>query len=352
MTPRRAEVLRLVVHEYVDSATPVGSQTLVRKYNLRLSPATIRNELASLERENYVTHPHTSAGRVPSDRGYRYFVESLMVEEDLSPEEKATIRHQFYQASRELEEWSELAASILSRAAGSLALVTAPHAPQSRLKHVELIELNERTVLMVVVLQEARVRQRLLTIEAPLGQAKLTEISGRLNSACAGQSKAELNKTLASPDLAEAAEDSFFLQAICDIMAGEDRSHQPHTFTDGLENVLAEPEFARSERALDVLGAVDQRNLARVIPFQSLREGRVLVMIGGENLEDSMREFSVVASPYGLLDESRGALGVVGPTRMHYSRVISTVRYMSEVMSDLLSGLQADQDTSHIGDGR
>lgn len=341
LTPRQAEVLKLVVHEYVDSAVPVGSETLVRKFNLHLSSATIRNEMARLEEEQYITHPHTSAGRIPSDQGYRYFVESLMDTEELSAEEKATIRHQFYQASREVEDWSELAADILSRAARSLALVTAPRAAQSRLKHNELIELNERTVLMVLVLQEARVRQRLLTLTEPVGQQSLTDISARLNNQLSGLTAAEIS---VPPEAA--ALEAAFIEAVRETLQAEDAGYQAETFTNGLGNVLAQPEFSRSDQVLGVLDAVDQRNLTRAIPFQELSDGRVLVMIGAENPEDRMRDFSVVVSQYGVGDVTRGAVGVVGPTRMRYPRVISTVRYMAEVMTDLMTAVHGEEHRS------
>ncbi|HEX5939195.1 MAG TPA: heat-inducible transcriptional repressor HrcA [Dehalococcoidia bacterium] len=338
LTPRRAEVLKLVVHEYVDSAIPVGSQTLVSKYNLQLSSATIRNEMARLEEEAYITHPHTSAGRVPSDRGYRYFVETLMPEDDLTAEEKATIRHQFHQAAREVDAWIELAATILSQTARSLSLVTAPRSARTRLKHIELLELNDRSVLMVAVLQEARVVQKLIALPEPVSQADLSEISARFNQLYSGSSEDEM-KAVSEASEAELT----FFEAVREILRAEDAGHQPETRTDGLKNVLAQPEFQHSDHLLEVLEAVDERNLSKVIPFQRLKEGGVLVMIGGENRDQSMREFSVVVSEYGVPGAVRGALGVVGPTRMRYPRMISTVRYMSEVMSDLMAAVHRNE---------
>lgn len=331
------------MHEYVDSAAPVGSQTLVKKYNLLLSAATIRNEMARLEGDRYISHPHTSAGRVPSDRGYRYFVEWLMGDEELSAEEKARIRHQFHQVAGEVEGWGELAAAILSQTAQTLALVTAPRSARSRLKHIELLELNERTVLMVVVLQEARVRQRLLNVPEAISQEALSALSTRINQAYAGLSEAEMMAPAESP-----VEEAAIVAVLREMLRGEDEGHQPETFTDGLENVLAEPEFARSERAVEVIEAVDDRNLSRVIPFERLVEDSVLVSIGAENRDESLHDFSVVVSQYGVRGSLLGAIGIVGPTRMRYPRMISTVRYMAEVMSDLVAGLQRETNDSEV----
>ena len=137
--------------------------------------------------------------------------------------------------------------------------------------------------------------------------------------------------------------------AIRDVLRTEDEGRQPETFVDGLENVLAEPEFARGDRVLGVLDAVDQRNLSLAIPFQNLLDGRVLVTIGGENRVESMRDFSLVVSRYGASETARGALGVVGPTRMRYSRVISTVRYMADVMSDLVAAVHGSEGDEEAG---
>src|SRR3990172_6645386 len=154
LTERRSRILQFIVEEYVDSALPVGSETIVRKYRLPVSSATIRNEMARLEEEGYITHPYTSAGRLPSDQGYRYYIESLMDEQDLTPEEKETIRHQFHQAGRELEQWVRLSAAVLAQAARNMAVVTSPRSPECRLKHLELVPLHDVVVLLVVVLQD------------------------------------------------------------------------------------------------------------------------------------------------------------------------------------------------------
>ena len=160
---RRAGILRLVVREYVDTAAPVASKTIWEKYELPASPATIRSEMQALEVAGLLTHPHTSAGRVPSDEGYRYFVESLMGPEELRDDEKATIRHQFYQAAPELDEWAQLGAVLLARSLGLLAVVALPRSEEVRIRHLELVSLKDLLALLVVVLREARVLKQLVS---------------------------------------------------------------------------------------------------------------------------------------------------------------------------------------------
>ena len=170
LTERRAKLLSLIIGEYVDSAMPVGSDALVRRFELPFSSATIRNEMARLEEEGYISHPHTSAGRVPSDKGYRYYVEALMEERDLSAQIKQTIRHQFHQAGRDEDEWVHLAAAVLARAVENAAVVTMPNMAESRLKRMELVSIQDTSALLVVVMQQARVKQQVLIFPEPMEQ--------------------------------------------------------------------------------------------------------------------------------------------------------------------------------------
>ena len=186
LTERRARILQLIIREYVDSAVPVGSETLVRKHGLRVSPATIRHEMVSLEDEGYLMQPHTSAGRIPSDRG----LPLLRGEPDggggAPGRIQRTIRHQFYQVGGSLEEWARLAAAVIARWAGNLALVTAPHAPRARLRWLELVEMRPGVVLLVVVLRDGRVRQQTVAVTGELSQEELTVIAQRLSGLLGG----------------------------------------------------------------------------------------------------------------------------------------------------------------------
>jgi len=168
LAPRREAILGIVVREYIATATPVGSRTIAQRYGLGVSPATIRNEMAHLEEAGYLTHPHTSAGRVPTVKGYRYFVERLMEEVELPLAEQRMIRHQFHQAGMGLEEWMRLSAAVLAHTARAAALVTAPRAPLCRFKHLELISLRDPLVLLILVLQDGTVKQQMLTAAQPI----------------------------------------------------------------------------------------------------------------------------------------------------------------------------------------
>jgi heat-inducible transcriptional repressor len=332
LTERRAQVLRLIVSDYIETATPVGSEHIVKRHRLELSPATIRNEMARLEEDGYITHPHTSAGRVPSDLGYRYYVESLMDEPYVSPDEKRRILHQFHQATAELSEWLQLAASVLAQSLHNAAVVSGPRTAQARLKHLELVSLHDFSALLVVVLHDLKVRQQVLALREPATQDDLTRLARKLNQALGGLNGTQLRARLA--DLAPLEEQ--VAAAATEIVHGEDVVEFPDPHLDGIRNVLSQPEFARSERMLDILDALDERNIGKTLPPAEVAEDNVVVYIGAENREDVLKNCSIVLGRYGGLDGPSGTIAVVGPTRFPYARAFATIRYVGALISELM----------------
>ena len=338
LTERQARVLELVIGEYVETASPVGSQHIQTRYRLDVSSATIRNDMAELEDAGYMSHPHTSSGRVPTEKGYRHYVESLMREEQLPWEAQQTIRHQFHQVERGQEAWVHLAASVLAQAVENAAVVTAPWTSACRLKHLELVSLHDRTALLVLVLDQARLKQQVLLLEEEQTQEELSEVGGRLNQALGGLSAHRI--------AARAAEFAGVERQVVDemlsVMRGADLGSADEAYLDGLRHVLGQPEFSRSDRALSLLELLDERNLTRAIPLRALAQHGITVIIGADNPRlaeagEAMRACSVVVSAYGEPGVASGALAVLGPMRMRYPRTISTVRYLAEVMSELMS---------------
>ena len=333
LVERRSRILRLIVEEYVDSAMPVGSETIVRKYRLPVSSATIRGEMARLEEEGYITHPHTSAGRVPSDKGYRYYIESLMEEQDLTQEERETIRHQFHQAGRELEEWVRLAAAVLAQLVRNMAVVTTPRSPHCRLKHLELVSLHDLVVLLVLVLQDGRLMQQVLTLSEALSQDELMAAAHRLTDLYKGLTAPQAHGKVVEVSPLE----SQVMEEVRALMTAEDEGRYDEACLEGVPLVLGQPEFSRTEKMLDLLAVLDEYSLTRVLPLRSLASEGVTVVIGRENQEDALRDCSLLVTRYGVPGALSGALAVVGPTRMRYPRTISTVRYLGALMSDLVS---------------
>jgi len=331
LSARRRVVLGLVIREYVASVQPVGSQHLVTKYRLEYSSATVRNELASLENLGYLSQPHTSAGRVPTEKGYRYFVEYLLAERPLSLSDQRTIRHQFHQASLEMEQWARLAAAVLANTTHSAALATVPKALRCRFKHLELISIRDNVVLLVVVLLGGTVKQQILHLEDPQSQDGLGRLSNQLNDLLSQADAEEVSVRLASlPALANQVG-----QLVAETMAQADCHASDRVFSEGLVHLMAQPEFALSGEAHRVVQILEQPTLLDTIMEEMRDRDGVQVLIGGEGRWNELSQATLVLSAYGM-DEVSGMLGVLGPLRMPYSRTISTVRYVAELMSGLV----------------
>jgi len=336
LTEREERILKIIVGEFISTAMPVGSENVARKHELGISPATIRNEMASLEEGGYITHPHTSAGRIPSDKGYRYYVEALMEEMELPPAEQRTIRHLFHQVETDMEEGVQLAAAILSRVVRNLALVTFPKAALSRLRHTELVLIQEFLALLIVVLHEAKLKKQIVPLDQTASQEELSTIANKLNAAFEGMSSWQIAaKRLELSPLEEQV-----VRILMRILEAEDQQKYEDPYLDGLRHLLSQPEFAHSERMLRVMDMLEDKILSKSILTQAIAEGTVHVVIGEENTQESLRNFSLVLTRYGVQGEATGIIGVVGPTRMQYGRSISSVRYLGTLMSELVGGLQ------------
>ncbi|MFZ6026265.1 MAG: heat-inducible transcriptional repressor HrcA [Chloroflexota bacterium] len=334
---REKFILALVIHEYVESAQPVGSQHLVAHYDLDISSATVRNILAELTEQGYLRQPHTSAGRVPTEEGYRYFVRQLMGQADLPAPVKRTITHQFYQAGPDVERWMRLAASVLAHQSQAASLVTAPMPEQVRFKHLELLATYGRQVLMVLVLAGGDVRQQVLSLAEPVSQEQLSAVAAQINQTCQGRDADGMADVTMPPDAL--AQDILKLvrdemNRLKSLLAGE-------VYRDGLSNVLAEPEFAEADSARKALRVLEERSLLEDLLSRTvLASGPdgVQVLIGGEGTWEELRDCSIVLARYGVPGMATGAVGVLGPIRMAYGRTISTVRFVSTLLSDLMAG--------------
>ena len=341
LSERQKLILSLVVHDYIKTATPVGSRRLVEKYRLEYSPATVRNELAALTEMNFFRQPHTSAGRVPTETGYRYFVSVLMHAQELSEENRHMIEHQFYQTQQEqgIDGWMKLAASILASQSKAISLVSAPVPVRNGLKHVSVIGINGKQILIVLVLTSSKMQQRFMTLDEQVSQDQLTAIANEVNDRYKGMTTRQIHddkSVLAnhSPLMKQV------MKNILNAMYETDAMKTGEVYTDGLSNVLSEPEFAESEEARQALKIFEeqpalQNFLSRITVDQKL--GGVQVLIGGEGLLENLHDCSLVLARYGMPETLTGTVGVVGPMRMPYSRNIPTVRFVAGLLSDLIS---------------
>jgi len=335
LTDRQKLILTLIIHEHIRTAQPVGSKTLVDKYELRMSSATVRNEMAALTDYELLRQPHTSAGRVPTEEGYRFFVGNLVHKSGLPTNTRRTITHQ-YQSRQDIEQWLRLAASVLANQSQAASLVTAPHAEKAIFKHLELIATRGRQVLMVLVLVGGEIRQQFISLNEPVSQERLSNIAAQISNICVRCDVEQISRL--QNQMNALGKD------ILDILIAEmtliEETPTGEIYLDGLTNFLSEPEFSESDEARQALHILEERSLLENLLASTVMNsdvGGIQVLIGGEGTWEELRQCSVVLARYGDPATLTGSIGVLGPIRMPYDRTISTVRFVANVLSDLVS---------------
>jgi heat-inducible transcriptional repressor len=334
LSDRQQSILALIVRAYTESAKPIGSKKLLERYSLNVSSATVRNEMVALTEAGFLRQPHTSAGRVPTEAGYRYFVRGLLGDSELPNAEKRLISHQFHQAHADIDEWVRLSASVLAQHSHVAALVTTPRPERAVFKHLKLIATEGQQVLLVLVLQGGDVRQQILTLARIVDQSQLEAIASQITASCNSKDTQYVSDQI--DHFTELAED--ITRLVAEMMERADAVWAGDIYRDGITNVLAQPEFANSESARNALRLLEERSFLEEVLANVLSPnvGGIQVVIGGEGGWEELRECSMVLTRYGAPGYATGALGVVGPTRMAYGRTISAVRYVAGLLSELV----------------
>jgi heat-inducible transcriptional repressor len=340
---RAQAILRAVIEEYVTTAAPVGSQALVERYRLGVSSATVRNVLAELETAGLLSHPHTSAGRVPTDNGYRFYVESITDQVPLPQVEQLMIRHQFGQVEFASEHWFRLAASTLAGVTRSAGIATAAKPQAAHIRRIDLVSINERLASLILVLREGSIKQALVSLDDPVDQAGLNGVAGHLNARLAGLTAAAAEARLAGMARSDVRDELVdrIGERIVRTLREYDATVIEEVFSDGLLNVMSAPEFAQSDKLRRVFSALENRTYLGQLVGSVAGTGRVHVFIGAENASEEMHDVSLVLAPYGRPNRAVGVVGVLGPTRMSYPQAIGTVRFVSGLMNELVDHLYA-----------
>ena len=349
LTKRQQDILSSIVRAYNENAEPVSSKHLVENYDLNISSATVRNEMAKLEEMGYIVAPHTSAGRIPTAPGYRYVVRDLMDSNSLAPADHHYIERKFNELPVVLEQWMKQAATVLARTAHTASLVTPPVANTGKFKHLELISIQGRLALMVLVLEGGTVHQRMLTLAEPVTQAGLGETADYVNSICKDLSANQIR--MKSRNFNELEREVAELSA--DLIDKSGINQVRLVYRDGLSEVIKDfPDTTGAEQAVRVY---EERAMLDLIlteilqPLMGEDSHDVQVVIAGNGHEE-VSQLSLVLSRYGVPGQIRGTLGVLGPTNLNYGRAISTVRKVSGMMTNMLVELYEDQDTHSLKD--
>ena len=343
---RKAFILATVVYEYINTAEPVGSVTLTQKYNLGVSSATIRNEMAELEAGGYLVQPHTSAGRVPSDAGYRTYVDRLMAPETLTKDDSRRIRDQFREASTELADVIDETTRLLSGLSGNLAMAIAPSRDSHAFKHVQLIWLSARTSLAIVVTSGGVAAQRVFEWSTDVGADDLTRLSNALNSRFGGRVMEDIGPADIDAVRGELGMSVEIGEAVRTVFGTARQTDEPEIASAGAQNLLDQPEFHDLRKLRAILRIVEeQRTLYDLIADELTAEttgapdAAPHVRIGHELRADDLSECSVVTVPYRFGDRGVGMLAILGPRRMPYARLIAlasgTARSLGEHLNDV-----------------
>ncbi len=335
LSDRRAAVLRAIVSHYVRTGEPVGSKTLVEGYRLGVSPATVRNEMVALEEAGYLFHPHTSAGRVPTDTGYRYFVDSWADEAKLSPKEAHRIEEFFVDPALAVEDALRATATLLSGLTRQAAVVFAPAAERSVVRHMEVVSLTKGRGMVIVVLDTGRVENRFISLAEDVDESLLLRLAEALDR---GASGLPIDQTAARLDAIAKDLNEDLRPLAMEVKACIERLDDPseRVFLEGTVNMLERDSFSDLETVRQVVGALEHRRLLLEVMADAIGGGDISVRIGAENQAVEMRACSVIAAPYGQ-NEPMGSLGIVGPTRMDYRQTIAAVHEVAAHLGLLLS---------------
>lgn len=338
---RKQQILFALVREYIETAQPVGSAVLVRRYALGCSPATVRHELAVLEELGYVVQPHISAGRIPTDKTYRLFVDSLSGLEGLTEDESASIERYYAVLRREVDGLMRETSALMSRLTRSVSVVLAPTLDHSRLKHVDLVPMAEHRVMLVLITDTGRVVNTLIDLDRQVSAEQVSRMEAHINRHLTGLDlggvRRERLRLYAVP-----SSDHELLGHVVDTIIGILTEEQENrVFLGGTANILRQPEFEDPLDAMPILDLVDRSTVLLQLIGDAIDLHRVKVLIGTESPLPDVGNIAVVATAYGVGNEPYGSVGLIGPTRMDYERAISVVRCIAGNLSRTLEALHS-----------
>lgn len=336
---RRNKILATIIDAYIRSASPVGSSDISKRFRLSgFSPATVRNVMAELEELGYLTQPHVSAGRIPTEKAYRYYVDTLMEDEQLIPEEREIVEREYLLEHEEVEDIFEKTSQLLSMLTHYAGIILFPKVTLDTFSHLELISVEPNRVLVVLVTSSSLVKNAMVELRHKMSQEELQRISQFLNWKLKGLTLGEIRDYLLRKSLEE-DEPSFLLlkEGLEIINASQLLEQTDRLRLEGTGFIVEQPEFKDPMRRRSILKALEEKKDLLEIMNDDLGKEGVKIHIGSENRFESMRDCSFVVSSYKAKDKALGALGVLGPVRMFYPRAISVVRFVTDKLGQVLT---------------
>ena len=338
MGNRKRLILQAIIEDYINSAEPVGSRTISKKYLTGTSPATIRNEMSDLEDMGYIEQPHTSAGRIPSDKGYRLYVDKIMKQNTINEAQREAIKKEFIESLGEIDRLVKHASKLLSQMTQYTSIVMAPQFRRTSVKQVQLIRIDKATVLAVILTDAGILKNSVLRLRQDVTPDTLIRISNMLNDKLSGLDIEDLERF----DLHDMLNDSMghgeiIEQVVSELIQTLLYSDTSEVYHDGVSNILNLPEYSDINKARNFLNIMEERELL----FKVLNDvrGDVNVSIGSENKLEQFKECSLITATYKVNDKTIGSVGIIGPTRMEYSKAIAIVECMTKNLSEILTSI-------------
>ncbi|MGE5493968.1 MAG: heat-inducible transcriptional repressor HrcA [Burkholderiales bacterium] len=344
LNERKLGILKAVVDDYIMTGLPIGSRTISRKHGIELSSATIRNEMADLEELGFLEQPHTSAGRIPSQKAYRFYVDRLMKVAKLNPAEANRIKRYFEQRMAEVGQVIEKAAQALSDTTHHISMVLRPQLKKSGIKRIQLVKLTERKAILLIVTDAGLVSDTVITVPEGITLSDIEMLSNLLTDKLSGKTLEEAEKDLASCLREQACVNSEF---ITDLMNAIDMSVEPQgekgIVVGGTQNIIDYPEYMSVEKTRNFLALLDAKDLLYDM-MKKATSFEFSVTIGRENQAEELSEMSVVTATYKVGGNTLGSFGVIGPTRMDYAKVFSILGHVSSSLNSILSNFLETDD--------
>lgn len=338
---RKVKILKAIISSYIDNAEAVGSRTISKKYELGVSPATIRNEMSDLEEMGFLVQPHASAGRIPTDKAYRYYVDDLWKKvQDSSNSNLDQLRNIIEDKSNELDSVFKNSVRILSQFTKYTSFIVAPQLKQSVIKRIQLVPITDTKILLLIILQSNIVKQVTFRMSSPIPFDQMDKISAALSEKLYGYKleDVDLIKDSLIEQLYHVREQSndSLIELLPYLMDQISKLEEINVYSDGITNILDLPEYNDVVKAREFISFVEDKSIiAKLLQF--VGENDLAITIGHENQYEALRDCSLITATYKFNGKLIGKIGVIGPTRMDYSKVISTVKSMSEAMNEIIN---------------
>ena len=332
MDERKKKILQAVIDEYVNSAEPVSSATLVEKYNLNYSSATVRNELAELEKSGYLDKTHTSSGRVPSEKGYRFYVDELIKEDNISVEEMKYIQSKLDAKITEIEDLAKITTSTLSEITHYTTVAIGPKAESQLIEEIKFVLLGTRMLMVVIVTDSGLVKETIIKYDEDISQSQVETLNNLFNTKLKGKPLSKIDKPMEEYILAEI---TYSIDVIKPIIEQINRivEEASKIYLEGTKKAFDLPEFKSLELAKNFVNVLDEKELMLDILDSGVAKD-INVCIGDENDKEELKDFSVVTFKHKVGDKDLGTIGIIGPKRMDYSKVISVMKYISKKLDE------------------